>query len=509
MNIDPGLPAQSAPPVIGAVPAMTEAPGAGFSLLLAVALPSAPAVAPGSTAPDAAPVPPQLRRPAPGSGLAASPPLVTNLPAPDPDAVASETAGRFAVESPHRLAAQIAAAVAPSPPVNTLVLPDVPVVQSVETPPTALAMAGPRPTKDGGTIVTMPPPRPTAKAEAGDRGAPGAAADDAPETALDLAIVLPDMLPQTVPPFLAPAQAEFPTTNRDTRLVALAASASILPETSRSGRDALLHRPIEITGVTALPARPVSDAAPLMAAPRPLPIDILPGPTPFPEVGPVVAAPNDRTSDRVPIAMASPVIAIVPPVPALSAQPIPAQPIPADATPVVPTPSPATDPAIVERRRRALPGDVANAPAPLPTALVDIAPRMLLTHDPAPQSTLPREAAALIAGAAATTTETAVATDRFGDVRIAVEGSATDVKVSMALTPTASLGAADAQRLATGLAADLAAAGVRLQSLDISGGDTARGGTPQGQRDPTPPRASQELPVPPRSPLALRSDRYA
>jgi hypothetical protein len=103
-----------------------------------------------------------------------------------------------------------------------------------------------------------------------------------------------------------------------------------------------------------------------------------------------------------------------------------------------------------------------------------------------------------------------VSSDRFGDVRIGVEGDARDLKVSLAVSagPPALL-AAEAPRLA----ADLAANGIRLQSLDVgsfAGGSAGSGqqprpGQPQGSAVPAagPSHASR----PPSRPAA--ADRYA
>jgi hypothetical protein len=102
-----------------------------------------------------------------------------------------------------------------------------------------------------------------------------------------------------------------------------------------------------------------------------------------------------------------------------------------------------------------------------------------------------------------------VTTDRFGDVRIGVEGDARDLKVSLAVTGgTPALLAAEAPRLA----ADLAANGIRLQSLDVGSfaGGTASGGHSQRQAGHGPSAAPQNAfaaPVP-RS-RATAADRYA
>lgn len=103
----------------------------------------------------------------------------------------------------------------------------------------------------------------------------------------------------------------------------------------------------------------------------------------------------------------------------------------------------------------------------------------------------------------------AVASDRLGAVRIGIEGTALDLKVSLGLAPgAAAIVAADVPRLV----ADLAASGVRLQSLDIAGGGAFGGGQfgdaqPQGRQggQPSPARS---LPIID-TPLSRHSDRYA
>ena len=103
-------------------------------------------------------------------------------------------------------------------------------------------------------------------------------------------------------------------------------------------------------------------------------------------------------------------------------------------------------------------------------------------------------------------TEVAVVSDRLGDVRIGIEGSAQDLKVSLGLAPlSAAILAADLPRLV----ADLAANGVRLQSLDISGSGHF-GGQPSGGQSGAP----RDGHAPPRpmfvtAPPQRRSDRYA
>ena len=103
----------------------------------------------------------------------------------------------------------------------------------------------------------------------------------------------------------------------------------------------------------------------------------------------------------------------------------------------------------------------------------------------------------------------AISTESFGHVRIGLEGDATDLRVSLAVSSGApALLAADAPRLA----ADLAANGIRLQSLDVGsfaggasgGGGQQRPATPQGGAPAT---AAFAAPPPPSRPAA--ADRYA
>ncbi len=115
----------------------------------------------------------------------------------------------------------------------------------------------------------------------------------------------------------------------------------------------------------------------------------------------------------------------------------------------------------------------------------------------APRATAPAE------------TATTVTSDRLGPVRIAVEGGLQDLRVSLGLGAAgAALVAADVPRLV----ADLAGAGVRLQSLDIGGAGVGSSGSgPSGQ--PRQPQAFTGVAVaalrapPPRE--APQPDRYA
>jgi hypothetical protein len=172
--------------------------------------------------------------------------------------------------------------------------------------------------------------------------------------------------------------------------------------------------------------------------------------------------------------------------------------------------------AAAERRGRDARSDMVDGALPALAAVTNATPRAVIATDASPA---PVRAVPPVLEAAR---DLAVTTDRLGDVRIAVEGSAHDLKVALGLAPSTLLAAADVERLAQGLAADLAAAGVRLQSLQVSGGGVAAGGgfgseslggdagggSAPGQRDAPPgyrpPPAA--APGPPRPP---RSDRYA
>jgi hypothetical protein len=110
-------------------------------------------------------------------------------------------------------------------------------------------------------------------------------------------------------------------------------------------------------------------------------------------------------------------------------------------------------------------------------------------------------------------TDIAVRSDRLGAVRIGIEGAPGDLRVSLGLSPaSALLVAADAPRLL----ADLAAGGVRLQSLDLSGSGFAGGqGPSQGAPQQPPhsgsgPRAAVQSDINPVLPVPARTaDRYA
>lgn len=113
--------------------------------------------------------------------------------------------------------------------------------------------------------------------------------------------------------------------------------------------------------------------------------------------------------------------------------------------------------------------------------------------------------------------QVSVASERLGAVRVGLEGGPQDLRVSLALAPSGAwLVAAEAPRLV----AELAAQGVRVQSLDIGGGGAGgsatgspaggdgrpRGGSPAGPAMPGSAYAAVSLRPDPR---AIPSDRYA
>jgi hypothetical protein len=251
--------------------------------------------------------------------------------------------------------------------------------------------------------------------------------------------------------------------------------------------------------------RSLRDADQVAALPPPAPTNLKIGvpPTLDPAL-PAVAPLLEPSTEIAATAIETPRVTVMRPGAAISAGPETTA-----AATTAPLPTVAADAFIGTRRTRQLPRDSAEAPPPSVVIPGDSAPRLPMTRDIAPVFAPPREDAAPVKTVVDPMAETAVVTERFGYVRIAVEGTASDVKVSLALTPMAMLAPADAQRLASGLAADLAATGVRLQSLDISGGDTARGGASQGQRDPGPQRPPPSPLALPPSPALSRSDRYA
>lgn len=147
----------------------------------------------------------------------------------------------------------------------------------------------------------------------------------------------------------------------------------------------------------------------------------------------------------------------------------------------------------------------------------DTVPGLLAIAEPSPMRT-PLRAEATVAAASplmasvetssAPASDLAVESGRLGAVRIGIEGDAGDLKVSLGLSPAAAaLVAAEAPRLI----ADLAAGGVRLQSLDVSGGGVSGGQQqPQPHHAPATPRtASPLVAVNPVTARPSTADRYA
>jgi hypothetical protein len=124
----------------------------------------------------------------------------------------------------------------------------------------------------------------------------------------------------------------------------------------------------------------------------------------------------------------------------------------------------------------------------------------------------PRPAAAF-APALATVPDMAIRSERLGAVRIGIEGAPGELRVSLGLSPAAaSIVAADTPRLV----ADLAAGGVRLQSLDLSGSGFAGGQGPSQGAPQQPPQsgpglrtARQSVNIPVIAMPARTADRYA
>lgn len=408
-------------------------------------------------------------------------------------------------------------------------------ITSVPSAPTAPGESMPRDTPVGRIATAVPrgqvasiAPNSTPNAVLGDAVMPADPAsepmrEDVPDTdpaitSGDVAAVLVPSSPQTLPLVSGVAAAQSasdaPTVTEPTVPAAPAirtrATAELSPPRVISARRQSAAAPLDdlpagpqplIAASVTTPARPPQDAgkaASVLAswlpdrdplAPRP-PAPIVEMPHP---VAPLPADSSDTASTGAE-ALRGPVIT-----PIAVAAPRPER----VAAPAL-LPRPVAVAVNAQFRNHALPRDAADAAQlPLPSP-GDVAPRLAPIKDAAPMAVTPREpvlpvAADPIAGMT-------VVTDRFGDVRIAVEGTATDLKVALSLM--AMPGTADVQRLANGLAADLAASGVRLQSLDISGGDTARGGASTGQREPGPQRPPPP-PVPAPTPARPPSDRYA
>lgn len=231
-----------------------------------------------------------------------------------------------------------------------------------------------------------------------------------------------------------------------------------------------------------------------------------------PSAGPVDALPIETTA--APAAPAAPLPKIAMPLPAggdvaLLAAPF-AVPAPATAAAVfaplaAPPASPVVTPAIgpaSRRESRARPGtdlpDMAG-PSRLPGAPAMAPDRA--GSAPASASAQPASAASRAADPALAMT---IATAALGDVRIGLDGGPNDLRVSLGLAPGgAALVAADAARLA----GDLAASGIRLQSLDVGSGG-ANSGDSRPRNAPAWPIAARVFAAdaPEHAPAA---DRYA
>lgn len=130
-----------------------------------------------------------------------------------------------------------------------------------------------------------------------------------------------------------------------------------------------------------------------------------------------------------------------------------------------------------------------------------------------PQAIEAPRSTAVTAPEPAVATDVVVSSDRLGVVRIGIEGAPGDLRVSLGLSPAAAvIVAADTPRLL----ADLAAGGVRLQSLDLSGSGFASGQGPspdEQHKQPQPmpgPRAILAADINPVIPVrAGTADRYA
>jgi hypothetical protein len=534
MIVAPANPLLLLMPVTGPVPSATEPPAASFSSLLAV------------TAPMAS-IPATLALPSPSRDemVAARPAasVSTSSEAQLPPTQAPLLAP-VAIVSPRPAAAVSDSRNAPLQPAEAIVATDTLALPNGHQPPLpgAVSMPDPEPGRAPPRAATSPDhfvPKavePEAASQPVPASSPAAATatprparrniapeNDVPDAGLlATASVMVIAPPSSMVPEPSPAS----DTPLSESAVAVQLPASPEPPVRQQpADDAPVHGVVpsrQPSGIAPLGAvnppqlsnrvrsaamleRSLPDADQVAALPPQIPTNLKIGvpPTLDPAL-PAVAPLLEPSTEIASTAIETPRVTVMPPGAAISAGP--------ETTPTAttaPLPTVAADAVIGARRTRQLPRDSAEAPPPSVVIPGDSAPRLPMTRDIAPVFAAPREDAAPVKTVVDPIAETAVVTERFGDVRIAVEGTASDVKVSLALTPTAVLAPADAQRLASGLAADLAATGVRLQSLDISGGDTARGGASQGQRDPGPQRPPPSPLALPPSPALSRSDRYA
>lgn len=484
MNIDASLSAVSVSPASALALTVSDSPIRTFSLLLAGAAP--PVDAPSAAAPQA-------------SAKSATPP--TAAPGvPSPAVVAQHAPTTSPLPMLVQPSVQGLAVTMPSPSLESQAAPDAAIA---DAPAIALAKSVPHRLPDTIAVVAAVPSRPAE---------PRAAAVDAdpedapPASSVDGSALPPDQVP---PPLVIPLMAALLPRPRsiapagdDKPSLPLAVDGVDRPWPTRVHGAATVLQSRGNARTTALSVARQIDPGAAITASRPGDISA-PVTHAIDPAKAATAALVETIGDGAPGAAVTPVVAIDTPAPA-----VPAKPAQTDAPIFVVPPSAASGPTGFDRRVRPLLRETADTPQPLAVS-AELGLRLLPGRDAGALSTPSREIGASAPVATDATAEVAVTTDRFGDVRIAVEGTATDIKVTMALAPTATLGASDAQRLATGLAADLAASGVRLQSLDISGGDTGRGGSPQGQREPPASRPTVAPVAPPRSATAPRSDRYA
>jgi hypothetical protein len=181
-------------------------------------------------------------------------------------------------------------------------------------------------------------------------------------------------------------------------------------------------------------------------------------------------------------------------------------------TAALPGPAMATRPSGNPRLPRALP-DTDDRAFALTIATTAEPQRSFAPVRATPQAIEMPGTTTVIAPELAMATDIAIRSDQLGAVRIGIEGAPGDLRVSLGLPPAAvALVVADAPRLL----AELAAVGVRLQSLDVSGSGFAGGqgpsqGAPQHQPQPgSAPRSAVTADSKPFMPVRARTaDRYA
>ncbi len=457
----PGLPAGLVAPA--------AAPPEGFAALFAAALPMPPAVAA-----EATPVPPEtLAVPVPSETPAAplrietapsapeDRPAIAALPLPaqaDPPATVRKAVART---NPQRLPADeqptAVAAVAVPMPALVLVSGAASAVPVADSPAIAGAATPKLPALALQPAVSPSPaeaPVPSDAAVAAEKPPAGAAEIPNALAPTPQLVVLPAPRPRKVaeaamPPIPIPA-----ATAPSAAAPASPPPALALPVTPDSTAVAArpAARPVPLVADNALAdpeAAPPHLATPTALAPLPLPVVAAPMPVAAP-ISVAATAPTPRLRGR---PSGEPADAALPALPALPPLPAP----------------------VAVRHGDSAPTMAATAPAEAPR---------------------PSEPALTVTSQA------------LGDVRIGLEGGAQDLRVSLALAPGgAALVAADAARLA----GDLAAGGIRLQSLDVGssgGGDGSRGGEPRQRFLPPAQTAARAFAgtTPDHSPTA---DRYA